>query len=82
MSALHYGQTLLISRPRYDENIKAWRPYASVTLNDRQGTFRYQQIKPEENFATEQEALSFGFNVAREWVDENLKPYARQLARE
>ena len=75
MSTQQYGQTILISRPRYDENVEAWRPYASITLNDLQGTFLYRQIKPKESFATEQEALSFGFIVAREWVDEHLKAY-------
>jgi hypothetical protein len=76
MSSQHYGKTVLISRPRYDENIKAWRPYASVTLDDRLGTFRYHQLKPEESFATEEEASSFGFIVARRWVDANLERYA------
>ena len=73
MTAIFYEKHLLISRPLYDELLQAWRPYASVTFDDN-GDFLYQQIQTFDgkNFETEDEALSFGFIVARQWVDDSI----------
>ena len=43
MPALQYGIYILISRPRYDEKLKVWFPYASVSWNG--DKFHYHQLK-------------------------------------
>ena len=68
MSPLQYGIYILISRPQYDEKLKAWVPYASVSSNGDQ--FHYHQLKElGETFETEEEALVFGYVAGRNWSD-------------
>ena len=69
MSALFYGKYVLISRPHYDEKLGAWVPYASVSWDG--DTFHYHQLKDlKQTFRGESEALSYGFLIARDWIDE------------
>jgi|GEM_PF-2873606 hypothetical protein len=69
MTAIQYGIYFLISRPRYDEKLKIWFAYASVSWsNDK---FHYHQLKNlERTFENEEEAFGFGYVAARTWVDE------------
>lgn len=68
MPPLQYGIYILISRPHYDEKLKAWIPYASVSWNGDQ--FHYHQLKElGETFRTEEEALAFGYVAGRNWSD-------------
>ena len=69
MSAILHGTCIIISRPQYDEKIVAWRAYASVSPRNG-GAFNYHQLKLEESFQTEREALDFGYAKARSWSDE------------
>jgi hypothetical protein len=70
MTALLDGNYILISRPRYDDELRVWRPYASVSsTGDR---FHYHQFnKLVETFETEEETCAFGFTTARHWLDEH-----------
>jgi hypothetical protein len=70
MSAILYGTYILISRPRYDEKLRVWLAYASVSWD---GTkYHYHQLNDlKNNFDTEEEALAFGFIAARDWIDEH-----------
>lgn len=73
MSALQYGMYVLISRPHYDEKLKSWIPYASVSWNG--DKFHYQQLKNlEKTFQTEEEALAFGYVAGRNWIEEHPPP--------
>jgi hypothetical protein len=69
-----YRKYILMSRPRYDEKAGVWEPYASVAadvLDEK--NFYYHQLKDlNSSFETEEQAVSFGFIVARAWVDEHL----------
>ena len=68
MSALQYGKYILISRPHYDEKLRTWVSYASVSWNG--DKFHYHQLKDLENtFETEEEALAFGYLAARTWIE-------------
>ena len=68
MSALIYGIYILISRPRYDEALGAWLPYASVSWNG--DKFHYHQLNElTKTFETDEEALAYGFAVARAWTE-------------
>ena len=70
MPALHYGKYILISRPLHDAILDIWTPYASVSWN-KEKEFRYHQIKDlDKTFDTQEEAIAFGFIVARIWADE------------
>jgi hypothetical protein len=70
MPALHYGKYVLISRPLHDAIFYIWTPYASVSWN-KEKEFRYHQIKDlDKTFDTQEEAIAFGFIVARIWADE------------
>ena len=70
MAALFYGKYIVISRPRYDEELGTWVPYASVTLDGIGDAFYYHQFDElEKAFATEDEALAYGFAVAGRWID-------------
>jgi hypothetical protein len=67
MAALESGRHILISRPRRDE-LQRWIPYASVSWIAG-SEVRYHQIKGlNAIFDTEEEALAFGFEVARAWI--------------
>ena len=71
MPASEYKKYYLISRPHYDETIHVWVPYASVAADGRE--FYYHQFNDlNSTFETKEQALSFGFIVARSWVDEHL----------
>jgi len=68
MSALQHGIYILISRPRYNETLKTWLAYASVSWNA--DKFHYHQLNDlEKTFQTEEEALAFGYVAARTWID-------------
>jgi hypothetical protein len=68
MSAILYGTYILISRPRYDEKLRVWLAYASVSWDG--AKYHYQQLNDLKNhFETEEEALAFGFVAARDWID-------------
>jgi hypothetical protein len=72
MPALLYGIYILISRPHYDDTLRAWVPYASVSsYADSSKSYYYQLNKLKETFETEEEALAFGFSAARHWIDEH-----------
>ena len=73
MAASEYKKYTLISQPHYDENVGVWVPDASVAANVDKDNSYYHQLKHlNSNFETEEQALSFGFIVARAWVDEQL----------
>jgi hypothetical protein len=60
----------LISRPRYDEKLRVWFPYASASWDG--DKFQCHQLRDfEKSFQTEKEALAFGFGAARSWIDEH-----------
>jgi len=68
MSALQYGIYILISRPRYDEKLRLWLPYVSISWDG--DKFHYHQLKDlGKSFETQEEALAFGFIAARDWID-------------
>jgi len=68
MATVLYGKYMLISRPRYDEKVRVWFPYASASWYG--DTFHYKQFKDfEKSFQTEEQALAFGFGAARSWID-------------
>lgn len=70
MPAFQYGKYILISRPRYDEKLEVWLPYASVSWNG--DKFYYHQLKDfTDNFETEEEALAFGYVTARTWIEKH-----------
>lgn len=73
MPASQYGKYIIISRARFDDNAGVWLPYASVVADGDERNFYYRQfMNLNTTFKTEEQALSFGFIVAREWVDEHL----------
>ena len=68
MSSVLFGKSILISRPRYDEKLGAWIPYASVSWDG--DKFHYHQLHDlNKSFATEEEALAYGYLVAQEWIE-------------
>ena len=70
MATVLYGKYMLISRPRYDENLRVWFAYASTSCYG--DTFHYHQLTDfEKSFQTEEEALASGFVAARSWIDEH-----------
>ena len=70
MATVLYGKYILISRPRYDEKLRVWLPYASASWDG--DKFHYHQLKDfGKSFQTEEEALAFGFIAARNWIDEH-----------
>jgi hypothetical protein len=70
MSAILYGTYILISRPRYDDKLRVWLAYASVSW-DGVNSHYHQLNDLKNNFETEEEALAYGFVAARDWVDEH-----------
>jgi hypothetical protein len=70
MAATLYGIYVLISRPRYDEKLRVWLPYASISWDA--AKFHYHQLNDlVKSFETEESALTFGFSAARLWIDEH-----------
>jgi hypothetical protein len=48
--------------------------YASAMCISEDGTFYYHQFdRPTNTFTTQDDALMFGFAIARKWVDEQLE---------
>lgn len=73
MPALQYGKYIIISRPHFDKNGSVWLPYASVVADGDERDFYYRQfMNLNTRFETEEQARSYGFIVARAWVDEQL----------
>ena len=76
MPAIKYKKYFLFSLPYYDEEFGRWHPYASVWNvfgYARHNTYYYHHVKELNNsFKTEEQALSFGFIIARAWIDELL----------
>ena len=68
MAAIIDGKHILISRPRYEPKLVAWRASASVYWNGNK--FLHYVLKLEKNFPAEKEALDFGYAACRTWVDE------------
>ena len=70
MTAIQYGIYFLISRPHYDEKLRVWFPYASISWDG--DKFHYHQLRDfEKSFQAEEEGLAFGFVAARNWIDEH-----------
>jgi hypothetical protein len=62
MSAILYGTYILISRPRYDERLKVWLPYASISWDG--AKYHYHQLTNlGKSFDTEEEAEAFGLSL-------------------
>ncbi len=72
MPASQYGKYIIISRARFDDNAGVWLPYASVVADGERNFYYRQFMNLNTTFKTEEQALSFGFIVAREWLDEHL----------
>ena len=72
MPASQDGTYIIISRARFDDNAGVWLPYASVVADGERNSYYRQFMNLNTTFKTEEQALSFGFIVAREWVDEHL----------
>ena len=73
MPASQYGKYIIISRPRLDKNTGVWLPYASIVADGDERNFYYRQFMDlNTRFEREEQALSYGFIVARAWVDEQL----------
>ena len=79
MAAILYGICILISRPRYDDKLRVWFAYASVSWDG--AKYHYHQLNDlDKRFESEEEALAFGFVAARAWIDaqqSDLKPPSR-----
>jgi len=68
MAAIIDGKHIIISRPRYEPKLEAWRAYASVYWNGNE--FQHHVLKLEEIFPAEKEALDFGYVACRTWLIE------------
>ena len=68
MAAIISGKHIIISHPRYEPKLEAWRAYASVYCNGDE--FHYCELKLEKIFQAEKEALDFGYAACRTWLDE------------
>jgi hypothetical protein len=67
-----YEKHLIISRPDHRRDNGIWLAGATVTWQDGSG-FHYHQFSDiDELFDTEQEAVAFGFTIARAWIDKRL----------
>jgi hypothetical protein len=73
MPTSQYGKYIIISRPRLEKNAVAWLPYASIVADRDERDYYYRQfMNLSTRFETEEQSLSYGFIVAREWIDEQL----------
>jgi hypothetical protein len=68
MAVLEFGKYILVSRPRFNAAGGHWLPYASALWMDR-GELHYHRFKLDRTFDTEEDALLFGFLMARMWVE-------------
>jgi hypothetical protein len=71
MAVRLYSDRTILSKPRYDPDIEAWFPYASVTWRDTDGFNFFNFDKLVRVFGTKTEALDFGFTIARAWIDKS-----------
>jgi hypothetical protein len=72
MAMEEYAKHLIISRPDHRRDNGIWFASATVTWQDRSG-FHYHQFSDiDELFDTELEAMTFGFTIARAWIDKRL----------
>jgi hypothetical protein len=71
MGSQRYGKYGITSRPHLDPVRGVWLSYASVTWQDENG-MHYYQFNNEKTFDNEEEALAFGFIVARAFADDNV----------
>ena len=71
MAAFFYGKYVLLSRPYLDEKLGAWMPYASVSWHGDEKSHYRQFNELGKTFATEEQALAYGFIVARRWIREH-----------
>src|SRR5918992_42628 len=66
MAMQEYGKYILISRAHQHDGLEGWIPYASITWLDGKD-WQYHHLQgSDRTFGTEQEALNFGFAVARD----------------
>ena len=73
MPASEYKRYYLISRPKFDPKERVWVPCVSIVGDGDGKNFQYHEFKElNSKFETEEQALTFGFIVARSWVDEHL----------
>jgi hypothetical protein len=73
MPTVDRGKYILSSQPRYDSKLDVWFPYASVAWHDLDDhSFHHHELKGlNRRFKKQEEALSFGFIVARAWVEKS-----------
>jgi hypothetical protein len=70
MAGILDGIYILISRPRYDEKLGVWHPYASIAWDG--DKYHYHQLTNlGKSFETKEEAEAFGFVAARTWIAEH-----------
>ncbi len=76
MTASMYRKHTLFSRPYYDDELEGWMPYASVVqdvfIDGDKNNFYHHEMKINQSFETEEQALCFGFISGRCWIDEHL----------
>ena len=72
MATQFHRDRIIISRPQQTDDRKAWFAYASVHWREGGGFRHHQFTDPSKIFELEDEALAFGFLIARAWVDEAL----------
>jgi hypothetical protein len=60
---------LIISRPNHSAESGVWCPYATVLWQDGAGFHYHDFVKVDVTFLTEEEALAYGFTIARSWID-------------
>jgi hypothetical protein len=70
-SVMEYRKYTIVSRPRLDHLLGLWIPYASAYWQSHDGLHFHRFAAIENTFVAEDEALFFGFLVARSWVDEH-----------
>ena len=71
MPASQYGKYTIISRPRLDKNRDVWLPYSCIAADGDGRNYYYRQFMDlNTTFKTEEQALTYGFIVARAWIDE------------
>jgi hypothetical protein len=72
MAMEEYEKRLIISRPEHSRDDGVWLSRAAMTWQDKSG-FHYHQLSDMgQTFDSEQEALVFGFSIARAWIDKRL----------
>jgi len=72
MAAIIAGKHIIISHPRYEPKLDAWRACASIYWNGDE--FQHCVLKLEKIFQTEKEALAFGYAACRTLMSEIERP--------